>query len=183
VLLIGLSQSICACVSLNCLLSQNSLTEKTLPHDRGGRVGNFRGMPVDGAVPGAHPHALTFWVICKYPPSLAYALITLGVDMSLLGAFARYTIQGPEDSLRRFPCRVLLAFGKCPLFFYIIHLWVINATSMLLNLSGIHAVHCGVPLPYALFIWAGILVLMFFLCEPYGRFKLRQPASSLWRFL
>ena len=46
----------------------------------GGRVGNFRGMPVD-----QHATApLFFFVICKYPPSLAYALLTLGVDMSLL---------------------------------------------------------------------------------------------------
>ena len=93
----------------------------------GGRVGNFRGMPVDK---GGHSHALYFWVICKYPPSLAYALLTLGVDMSLLGAFASTTVRGPEGSLRRLPARVLLAYGKCPLFFYIVHLWTIAATHM-----------------------------------------------------
>ena len=42
---------------------------------------------------------------------------------------------------------------------------------------------CGVPLQYAPPFWAMVLVALFFLCEPYGRFKLRQPASSLWRFL
>jgi|EP01047_Picozoa_sp_COSAG01_P014453 hypothetical protein len=100
--------------------------------------------------------------------------------MSLLGAFAAFNAPFGWTV----PSRVLLAYGRCPLFFYIIHLWVIQVVSLALNWVGEGVgLQCGAPLQYVPLFWAGIVALMFFLCEPYGRFKLRQPSSSLWRFL
>ena len=59
-------------------------------------MGNFRGMPVD-----QHATApLFFFVICKYPPSLAYALFTLVRALPVCAA--------------PFPCAVL--WRRCSLF-------------------------------------------------------------------
>ncbi len=65
---------------------------------------------------------LAFIDVSKYPPSLLYALVTLGVAMLLLVAL---------DHLRGPLLRVLLAFGRTPLFTYLLHIYVAHGLAML----------------------------------------------------
>eukprot|EP01048_Picozoa_sp_COSAG05_P010629 COSAG05_NODE_950_length_6467_cov_231.083857_5_plen_56_part_00 len=47
------------------------------------------------------------------------------------------------------PLRVLLAYGRCPLFFYIVHLWLIGGIAVGIHfLTGVDQVRCGMPLQY-----------------------------------
>ena len=62
----------------------------------------------------------------KYPPSLLYLLITLGVKILLL-----YFLEKSE--IRHF--KPLIVLGEQPLFFYVIHFWLIHITTISLALS------------------------------------------------
>ena len=60
----------------------------------------------------------------KYPPSLSYLLMTLGPAIVLLGLL--------DHDLGRF-WRPLIVFGRVPLFFYILHLYLIHALALLIS--------------------------------------------------
>jgi uncharacterized membrane protein len=60
----------------------------------------------------------------KYPPSLCYLLMTLGPAIFLLGLL--------DHDLGRF-WRPLIVFGRVPLFFYILHLYLIHALALLIS--------------------------------------------------
>ncbi len=67
---------------------------------------------------------VTFLRISKYPPSLHYVLVTLGVCFIALGFLERF-----KNRVTDF----LLVFGRVPLFFYFVHIAVIHLASMLLK--------------------------------------------------
>lgn len=52
----------------------------------------------------------------KYPPSLNFLLLTLGISFLLLAWF---------DGMENGATRVLVVFGSAPMFFYIVHLYVL----------------------------------------------------------
>jgi len=61
---------------------------------------------------------MSFLNFTKYPPSLDFLLLTLGVGTILLFVFERY---------ERKWMRVLKTYGSVPMFFYLIHLYVLLA--------------------------------------------------------
>src|SRR5688572_14534509 len=61
----------------------------------------------------------------KYPPSLLFVLITLGVSLLCLLAFQR---------LRGLLARVLLAYGRTPLFTDVLHIYVVHGASLVVAL-------------------------------------------------
>lgn len=71
---------------------------------------------------------LSFFNVTKYPPSLDYLLITIGPTLILL-----YLLEYFKPKITDF----LLVFGKVPLFFYFLHVFVIHAFAVLgLWISG-----------------------------------------------
>jgi uncharacterized membrane protein len=76
---------------------------------------------------------LSFFNVSKYPPSLLFVLITIGVATLCMLALQR---------LRGFPSRVLLAYGRTPLFTYVLHIYVVHLASLLV------AVLAGYPASY-----------------------------------
>jgi hypothetical protein len=75
--------------------------------------------------------ALSFFNVSKYPPSLLYVLITLGVSLSICVALER---------LRAWPSQVLLAFGRTPLATYLLHIYVVHGLACVVGIaSGLSA--------------------------------------------
>ena len=108
-----------------------------------------------------------FLTLTKYPPSLDFLLVMLGVDLLLLSAF----------SLGRsgLPTSPLATFGRAPLFFYLLHLYVLGALSWFFP--------NGTTFFVMYLVWATAIVAMYPACRWYGAFKARQPLTSWWRLL
>lgn len=69
---------------------------------------------------------MSFLNVNKYPPSLLYTAMTLGPTLALLPVM--------HDLPSRF-MRILIVFGRTPLFFYVAHLYVIVGASFLYEMA------------------------------------------------
>lgn len=75
--------------------------------------------------------ALSFINVSKYPPSLDYVLVTLGVSLALPPMLER---------LWRPALGVLLTFGRTPLFTYLLHIWLAHGLALAVGvLMGVPA--------------------------------------------
>ena len=63
---------------------------------------------------------MSFFNITKYPPSLLFILLTLGLGFWIFAGLRQI-----EKSTAN-PMRFLSGFGKAPLFFYVLHLYVLH---------------------------------------------------------
>jgi uncharacterized membrane protein len=152
------------------------------------RGGNIYGNPSPWT-PQADPVRTLLAVLnCeKYPPSLSFLLMTLGPVLAAWPIWERW--QGP---LARF----LVTFGRVPLFFYVLHLFVIHGLAMAIVYGQVgslpdwlwgfppgHAgAGAGVELLALYAIWAGVVAFHYPICRWYGALKSRHP-HSLLRFL
>ena len=135
--------------------------------------------------------AILFLDVEKYPPSLQYLLMTLGVIFILL-AVGEAKFWGPIG-------RVLSTYGRVPLFFYILHLYVIHLGAILLGYLTHQPVdwlfHGGFFLNYppdgqpyghgltvVCAMWAAVIVLLYWPCAWFATVKKWHP-NSLLRFL
>ncbi len=80
--------------------------------------------------------AMSFFQISKYPPSLAYTLITLGPALLMLLALER--LKGPA-------AKVLVTFGRVPLFYYLLHFFGAHLLAA--------AVGVAMGYPFSAFVW------------------------------
>jgi uncharacterized membrane protein len=103
-----------------------------------------------------------FFNLVKYPPSIAFTLMTTGVNLSLLWLFSR-----AGERSRRF-LWPLVIFGQAPLFFYVQHLFLYVGLGHLFAPNG-----TSIPAMYP--FWLLGLLILFPLCLGYGWFKRRQP--------
>lgn len=131
---------------------------------------------------------LSFLNCSKYPPSLAYLLMTLGPAFLVLAALDRK--EGPLQS-------VLVTFGRVPLFYYVVHIHLIHAASRVMYWilrgdpvspmgSQFTAPTVAAELGYGLGIvylaWLAIVLVLYPACGAYGRIK-RRGRSRLWSYL
>jgi uncharacterized membrane protein len=105
--------------------------------------------------------------VTKYPPSIAFLLLSLGVNALLLGAMSR----PPGFSLRALG--MLRVYGRSPLFFYVVHLYLFALIG--LALPG----HSSLATLYP--IWAIGVGLLYPACLRYERFKRGRGEASIWR--
>lgn len=108
--------------------------------------------------------------VVKYPPSMTFNLLTTGINLILLWGFSRVT-----ERLRLL-LEPLTAFGRAPLFSYILHLLLYVGIGRLFAPNG-----TSIAMVYP--FWLLGLAILLPLAWWYGGFKGRQPANSLLRFL
>ncbi|KAH9261535.1 hypothetical protein BASA81_000191 [Batrachochytrium salamandrivorans] len=114
---------------------------------------------------------MAFFLQTKYPPDLCYATLTLGVNFLLLELFSTRVVE--------YVSYPLLVFGRTPLFFYALHFWIIAMFEAIMRVP----VHPSgkFNLEYVLFVWMLVLVVAFFACKRYYKFKSTTSPTSLWR--
>lgn len=133
------------------------------------------------AIPGMV--VLSFLKVAKYPPSLDFLLMTLGPAILLLWWLDRIEIGDANP---------LIVFGRVPLFYFVMHLFLIHGLAVLLAVFRFgHAGFMLSPLPsmggpmvyppdygyglggvYA--IWLAVVVLMYPLCRWFAGVKRRR---------
>ena len=112
---------------------------------------------------------IDFFNVVKYPPSMTFTLLTMGVNLILLNAFAR------AGEKMQPVLNALAVFGRAPLFFYTLHLFLYAAIGWLFTPRG-------TSIPAMLPFWLLGLLILYPLCLWFGRLKQRQPATSILRF-
>jgi uncharacterized membrane protein len=130
---------------------------------------------------------MSFLNTTKYPPSLLYILMTLGPALLFL-AFA----EGPLNGLTR---RVTI-FGRVPMFFYILHIYLFHAIAMIaVILTGrpwtdmilttwvsanekLKGYGFGLPTVYV--IWILVILVLYPLCKWYDNYKRANQAKQWW---
>jgi uncharacterized membrane protein len=131
----------------------------------------FLGVRVIGGFGTYHAMPSGDWMgllsVTKYPPSLAYLLLTLGMNALLLFAAARFMADGSRVGA------VLQVFGKTPLFFYITHLYVYALLGL--------AIPGKTPLVAMYAVWLLGLALLYPACQRYAVFKSSKGDTSVWR--
>jgi uncharacterized membrane protein len=114
---------------------------------------------------------MAWLTVVKYPPSLAFTSLMLGLDLVLLGWLdrARERLGGLV--------RALAVYGQAPLFFYIAHFYLFGGLSMLAFR------HSAAPQWLLYPLWLAGVALLYIPCLKFRGFKQRQPPASLWRML
>ncbi len=108
--------------------------------------------------------------LVKYPPSMAFTLLTMGLNLIMLWLVDRIGVKWGQIF---YP---LVVYGQAPLFFYITHLFLYAIIGLWLTPAGTSII---AMYPY----WILGLLLLFPLCLWFGRLKNRQPKTSIIRFL
>jgi len=124
--------------------------------------GTIRPLPVDSW--------MDFLSVVKYPPSLAFVCLTMGINLFLLWVFSRGEC---EQLSERHP---LLVFGRTPLFSYVVHIMIYLILGRLLAPEG-------TSLGVMYLFWLGGLAILYLPANWYGVFKSRQPPRAWVRYL
>lgn len=130
---------------------------------------------------------MSFLNVSKYPPSLLYLLVTLGGAMAIL------------PLLRRMSGRIanaLALFGRTPLFFYVLHLYLgIGAAAALAFMRGYRLSDIaefikngpppdfGAGLAGAWLAWLAVLIALYPLCRWFDALKSRRTGWWWLRYL
>lgn len=126
--------------------------------------------------------ALAFLDTTKYPPSLLFLLMTLGPALIGLALFERAS--GPV-------ARFFITFGRVPLFYYIVHLYLIHALAVLAGvLSGYEASQLfvffpflpkdfGFSLPVVYASWVLVVLMLYPVCRWFAALKARRKEAWL----
>ena len=128
---------------------------------------------------------VAFFDTSKYPPSLQFLLMTLGPALMALPWLDRVNAE-------RGLARVLQVFGRVPLFYYVLHLFLIHTLAILVA-NAVHQPsgwlrggpmmlfppeHYGHGLPFIYTMWATVVVLLYLPCKWFMEYKRRH--SDWW---
>lgn len=124
------------------------------------------------------PTVLSWLNFTKYPPSFNFLLLTLGVMALLLAAFERVAPQRWFQATGQ----VLQTFGGAPMFFYLLHLYVLLLIYTIAQalVGNTHGDGFGVDAVWQLWLIALVLA---FLLYPATRWFARYKQRSRWAFV
>lgn len=132
---------------------------------------------------------MSFINVTKYPPSLLYVLLMLGISLIIL-----FFTEGGKNWF----IKIMSVYGKVPLFYYLVHWYLIRLiTYSMVFLQGFH----GSDLEFGLFkfglpktgfgvelwaiylIWLGLVIVLYPLCLWYGNYKMAHKEKTWLRYL
>lgn len=128
--------------------------------------------------------AILFLDVEKYPPSLQFLLMTLGPSFVLLAWLDREQV--PRG------LRSLWIFGRVPMFFYILHLYVIHLLAVMVAawrrepvgwlfhgaIFGDTPPGYGYNLPFVYLMWITAVVILYLPCRWFA--ELKKQRSDWW---
>jgi len=135
---------------------------------------------------------LSFINTTKYPPSLLYLLMTIGPAMLFLAFAERSGLQIPTNM--QIPTGIVNAvsiFGRVPLFYYIVHIYLLHIIAGILFFAGGHTLGeinftydipkapagFGLHLWQVYLVWLATIVLLYFPCRWYNNYN---STHSYW---
>jgi uncharacterized membrane protein len=115
----------------------------------------------------------------KYPPSLLFLLMTVGPAIAALALFEK--ARGPF-------AQFFITFGRVPLFFYVLHIFLLHGLAVLaawVTIGGPGTLvgstkplelpeGYGFGLPGVYFAWIGVVLLLYPVCKWYANVKRRS---------
>jgi uncharacterized membrane protein len=131
--------------------------------------------------PTAEKSVILFLDVEKYPPSLQFLLMTLGPGILLLAWLDGKHVSGVF--------KPLLVFGRVPMFYYVLHLYVIHLLAVLMAVLFhqptdwlFHGafMRSNIPdgyghgLPFIYLMWLTVLVILYFPCRWFMEVKQRR---------
>ncbi|MBC7946645.1 MAG: DUF1624 domain-containing protein [Chitinophagaceae bacterium] len=126
----------------------------------------------------SHFTFLSFLNVSKYPPSLLYILMTLGPGLIILAL---------TENSRSWLSERIKVIGRVPMFYYLVHLYLIHLAAMFATYLCGHKPYdmvltvwvafepklkgYGFSLGVAYAVWAVLIVILYFLCKKYDQYK------------
>jgi hypothetical protein len=131
---------------------------------------------------------ILFFDVEKYPPSLQFLLMTLGPSLLLLAWLDKKLDQRDGKQFVSPWLSPLLTFGRVPLFFYILHLYLIHSLAILAGVLSHQPVawlfhggfmfgapdEWGFNLPFVYLMWITAVGILYFPCRWYEGVKQRR---------
>ena len=126
----------------------------------------------------------SFINVQKYPPSLLYLSVTIGISLILLGI-----IGDAKNKL----ANAVTVYGRVPLFYYVLHFYILHFFSMLLFFYNGHTLEEGMRgaeesvfkfiqpgegfgLGGVYLVWIAVVILLYPLCKWFADYKKNHPS-------
>ncbi len=131
----------------------------------------------------------SFINVSKYPPSLLFTLVTLGVSITLMAFF---------DTIQNKFTEIISVYGKVPLFYWLLHWYLVHFVAMGVYLSlGYHwsdlnfegfgmgrpKDNGGLPLWGVHIVWLSVVAGLYPVAKWYGEYKLAHKEKMWLRYL
>ena len=153
---------------------------------------------------------LSFMNVTKYPPSLLFSLVTLGLLLLVLATATGKTavtsqtaVSEPVAAGETAPARenaltrILLVYGRVPLFYFVVHLFVIHTILLVTTICQGYSWNqmdfapfkfgrpqgAGLSLGAVYAVWAAVVIALYPLCRWYGRYKAIHKEKTWLRYL
>jgi uncharacterized membrane protein len=130
---------------------------------------------------------LSFLNVTKYPPSLLYALMTLGPVLICLSLG-----EGPLNALKA----KISVFGRVPMFYYLAHIPLVHGLAVIgAMISGYRASDMiltnrvnrmpglqgyGFNLLTVYLVWIGVILILYPCCRWFDRYKRAHQSTKWW---
>lgn len=154
------------------------------------RFTNFYGDPSKWAEQASTVFTfLSFINTTKYPPSLLFVLMMLGIMLLILSI---------SDNAKNRLTEAISVYGRVPLFYFTVHMFLIHSLMLVMLFiqgfgvkdwqfgvfkNGRPDTGSGVELPAIYLIWFGVVLLLYPVCKWYGKYKAAHKDIKLLKYL
>jgi len=119
-----------------------------------------------------------FFLMSKYPPSPAFLFWNMSLFYGILATYVTsFQILPDTKTGWRYPGKIVELYGKVPLFFYILHLYLYEGIAVIFNIQK------SLSLLYTYLLWLVGLIILYPPCAWFHRLKKNRPKNSFLQML